>query len=75
MISNRGTVVWPSTGGSTECIDHFRCRFIIDDQSMWNQESLLDLLKRIGSDYRWRHVEKLQIIDGDPGFTRAQGEH
>lgn len=75
MISNRGTVVWPSTGGSTECIDHFRCRFIIEDQSAWNQESLLDLLKRISEQHRWMHVEKLEVIDGAPGFTRAQGEN
>ncbi len=75
MISNRGTVVWPSTGGSTECIDHFRCRFLIDDQSAWNQESLLDLLKRVSEHYRWMHVEKLEIIDGELGFTRAQGEN
>ncbi|MFM7146237.1 MAG: isocitrate/isopropylmalate family dehydrogenase, partial [Actinomycetales bacterium] len=28
MVSCRGTVVWPSTGGSTGCIDQFRCRFV-----------------------------------------------
>ena len=75
MISNRGTVVWPATGGSTGCIDHFRCRFVIDDSASWNPESVLSLLQRIGREFRWMHVEKLEMVDGEPGFTRAQGEN
>ena len=75
MLSCRGTVVWPSTGGSTGCIDHFRCRFVITDQQTWHQESVLDLLQRVGQAYRWMHVEKLEDIDGEPGFTKAQGEN
>lgn len=75
MISNRGTAVWPSAGGNTECIDHFRCRFIISDQAVWNPDSLLDLLHRIDGVYRWMHVEKLETIDDAQGFTRAQGEN
>jgi isocitrate dehydrogenase len=76
MVSNRGTVVWPSTGGSTNCVDHFRCRFQIVDEARWDaRTSVPDLLNRIGTDYRWMHVEKLEEIDGVPGFTRAQGEN
>lgn len=75
MVSNRGTVVWPPTGGSTGCVDHFRCRFLIDDRSTWNPESVLDLLGRIGLVYRWMHVEKLEELDGVPAYTRAQGEN
>jgi len=75
MVSCRGTVVWPSTGGSTGCIDHFRCRFVISDQQAWHQESVLDLLQRVGRTYRWMHVEKLEDIDAEPGFTKAQGEN
>ena len=75
MISNRGTVVWPLTGGSTGCIDHFRCRFLIVDRSTWHPESVLGLLERIGRNFRWMHVEKLEQINGAPGFTRAQGEN
>ncbi|MGI9197829.1 MAG: NADP-dependent isocitrate dehydrogenase [Candidatus Nanopelagicales bacterium] len=75
MISNRGTVVWPPTGGSTGCVDHFRCRFVISDSAAWHADSVLGLLERIGKDFRWMHVEKLEIVDGEPGFTRAQGEN
>ena len=33
------------------------------------------LLDRVGTRMRWMHVEKLHVIDGEPGFTRAQGEN
>jgi isocitrate dehydrogenase len=75
MISNRGTVVWPSTGGSTSCVDHFRCRFTIARPEEWHPDSVLGLLERIGKAFRWMHVEKLELIDGEPGFTKAQGEN
>ena len=75
MISNRGTVVWPSTGGRTGCVDHFRCRFMINDCATWNPESVLGLLKAIGGTYRWMHVEKLEYIDNEHGFSMAQGEN
>jgi isocitrate dehydrogenase len=75
MVSNRGTVVWPSTGGSTSCVDHFRCRFVIEDRGTWHSDSVLDLLARVGTTYRWMHVEKLEDLDGAPAYTRAQGEN
>jgi isocitrate dehydrogenase len=75
MVSNRGTVVWPATGGSTDCVDHFRCRFMLVPGAVWDGDTLLDLLKVISSSYRWMHVEKLDQVDGEPGFTRAQGEN
>ena len=76
MVSNRGTVVWPSTGGSTDCVDQFRCRFRIVDRAAWDErQSALDLLQKLGRTYRWMHVEKLEEIDGAPAYTRAQGEN
>jgi isocitrate dehydrogenase len=75
MVSNRGTAVWPVTGGATSCVDHFRCRFVIEDRQAWHPESVLDLLARIGSRYRWMHVEKLEEYDGQRAFTLAQGQN
>jgi isocitrate dehydrogenase len=74
MISNRGTVVWPPTGASTQCVDHFRCRFSITDHLDWTNHSLTVLLDRISAHYRWMHVEKLEELDGKPSFTSAQGQ-
>ncbi len=75
MISNRGTQVWPATGAMPSCVDHYRCRFTIQDFSIWTPESVLDILGRIGRVYRWMHVEKLEQLDGKDGFTKAQGEN
>lgn len=75
MISNRGTQVWPSTGAVPSCVDHYRCRFTIQDFAIWTPESVLDILGRIGRVYRWMHVEKLEQLDGKDGFTKAQGEN
>jgi isocitrate dehydrogenase len=75
MISNRGTMVYPTTGGMTDCVDHWRCRFVLRDPSAKLEDpQLLDLLGRIAGTYRWMHVEKLEEIDGTAAFTRAQGE-
>ena len=77
MVSNRGTKVYPSTGAMTDCINHWRCRFVLNDAAAGNQLTasvLLELLRRVGEHYRWMHSEKLPEFDGKPGFTRAQGE-
>ena len=59
----------------TDCVDHWRCRFLIDSSNgeMTNTH-VIDLLTRIEGHYRWIHLEKLEEIDGELGFTRAQGE-
>lgn len=75
MVSNRGTVVWPATGGATDCVDHFRARIIISDHATWSQDSIYDLLARIDRVYRWMHVEKLELFNGTPSYTQAQGEN
>ncbi len=75
MISNRGTKVFPSIGGLTDCVDHWRCRFVTFPSAAWlDDDTILSLLSRIGGSYRWMHVEKLEELDGVPGYTRAQGE-
>jgi len=35
---------------------------------------VIDLLGRIGAEHRWNHIEKLYEFDGEPAFTKAQGE-
>jgi isocitrate dehydrogenase len=78
MISNRGTKVYMPTGALTDCIDHWRCRFILDDVSNPANElddaTLLELTRRVAETHQWMHIEKLPEFDGAPGYTRAQGE-
>ena len=75
MISNRGTKVYPTTGAITDCVDHWRCRFVaLDDQADVPDSALLGLLQRVAAHHGWMHLEKLQEFDQATGFTRAQGE-
>ena len=75
MISNRGTKVYPNNGGMTDCVDHWRCRFVLrDGAGALDDAALLGLVGKIASTHRWMHVEKLEELDGEAGFTRAQGE-
>ena len=75
MISNRGTQVYPDRGTMVDCVDHHRCRFVARDPAGdVTDAALLELLSRVAAKYRWVHVEKLQEFDGQPGYTKAQGE-
>lgn len=75
MISNRGTKVYPPTGAITDCVDHFRCRFILrEPEGDLSDAAILDLVARVGARHRWMHVEKLPVFDGENGYTLAQGE-
>ncbi|MFN8643907.1 MAG: NADP-dependent isocitrate dehydrogenase [Candidatus Binatia bacterium] len=75
MISNRGTKVYPPMGAITDCVDHWRCRFVLRESGAEvTDAAVMALLGRIAAQHRWMHVEKLQQFDGEPGFTLAQGE-
>ncbi len=75
MVSNRGTKVYPSTGGMTDCVDHWRCRFVRRDGApALDDAMMLALLGKVASAHRWMHVEKLEEHDGALAYTRAQGE-
>ncbi|MCL1844174.1 MAG: NADP-dependent isocitrate dehydrogenase [Defluviitaleaceae bacterium] len=75
MISNRGTKVYPAGDAFPDCVDHFRCRFVLRDANAdASSQQIMDLLARISASHTWMHVEKLQEIDGQPGYTMAQGE-
>lgn len=75
MISNRGTQVYPLSGNLTDCVDHWRCRFVLrDDSGSVYDKDVLALLDRVGGRHTWMHLEKLQEINGQFAFTKAQGE-
>jgi isocitrate dehydrogenase len=75
-ISNRGRQVFPPTGAAADMVDHYSCRFMLRDGSgELSDDTVHELLKRLSTRHRWMHLEKLQEFDGEPGFTRAQGEN
>ena len=76
MLSNRGTQVFPKTGGTTDTVDHYRCRFMwktpAEELSAGDLDALLACFAQAG--VRWMHIEKLQEFNGAAGYTKAQGE-
>ncbi len=75
MISNRGTKVYPSMGAITDCVDQSRCRLVQrnPDGDLSNAD-LAAIVTKLGASVNWAHLEKLQEFDGQPGYTKAQGE-
>jgi len=75
MISSRGTQVYPATGAITDTVDQFRLRMLLKEPGELSDDTVFDVLKRISSRHRWMHIEKLQEFDGEPAYTKAQGEN
>jgi isocitrate dehydrogenase len=75
-ISNRGRQVYPATGAAADMVDHYACRFALrEGPGELADDAVHELLTRVSTRHRWMHIEKLQEFDGEPGFTKAQGEN
>jgi isocitrate dehydrogenase len=73
MITNRGAMVFPSSGRRVSLVDHFRCRFVLRDAAAaLTDVEILALLGTIGARHRWMHIEKLQDFDGQQAFSKSQ---
>ncbi len=76
MISCRGTQVYPPTGAITDIVDASYCRLMLREPAEdVPDEAVAQLLSRVSSRHRWTHIEKLHEFDGEPGYTRSQGEN
>lgn len=74
MISNRGTQVYPVAGPAPDCVDHWRCRFVLHSGAAGDDAAILALLSAVAAVAPWMHVEKLMRFDGERAYTLAQGE-
>ncbi len=75
MISNRGVKVYPNDHGTEpDLTDCFRCRFVSKDGSDVNDNDIMKLVSLVNSDYRWMHIEKLNVFDGVAAYSKAHGE-
>jgi isocitrate dehydrogenase len=76
MMSNRGTQIYPDKGTIIDCNDQHRCRFLVRDAANGSltDADVFALLPRLSAVAPWAHIEKLQEFDGQPSYTKAQGE-
>jgi isocitrate dehydrogenase len=76
MISNRGTKVYPKGQPDTFCVDHWRCRFMAENQGdTISHSQVINLLGRFseaGLDFI--KTEHLYNFDGKPGYSLGQGQ-
>ena len=75
LMSARGTAVYPTGNRHTDTVGWWRCRFVAAEEGgSVDDAAILRLLARIGERMTWAHVQKLRVIEGETGFTKAQGQ-
>lgn len=77
MLSNRGMKVWPGGLDETFTVDVYRCRFQLPETPTAEIPhraiiNLLDRIERAGLEFV--KMELLYTFDGQPGFSRGQGQ-
>ncbi len=73
MMSNRGTKVYPGPQPDILIVDHHRCRYTSDGPvTTADVLAVLNEVERLG--IRWCHVELLNTANGQPRYSKAQGE-
>lgn len=73
-ISNRGVKVWPNGAPETYCVDSWRLRFLGREGRILHKDvsAVLSALNGAGIDFT--STENLYTFDGQPGYTKGQGE-
>ena len=75
MMSNRGVKVWPDGHAETFCSDHWRCRFMAEEEgatiALPQIVSLLDRVHQAG--FEFIKTENLYNFDGERGYSLDQG--
>ncbi len=74
MISNRGQKVYPHGVPETLCVDHWRCRFTAPEGTIETATTIALLGRLAAAGYPFVKTEGLFTFDGEPGFTRGQGQ-
>jgi isocitrate dehydrogenase len=75
MITNRGTKVWPEGHPETFCTDHWRCRFMCEDECDCSYQGMIHLLTQIHkAGFDIIKTENLYTFDGIAKFSSGQGQ-
>lgn len=76
MITNRGVKVYPDGLPETNCVDHWRCRFVAREEgAVLGGDAVVQLLSRIhAAGFEFVKTEQLYTFDGEPGYSLGQGQ-
>lgn len=75
MITNRGVKVYPDGNPETFLTDHFRCRFVPQENSILKFDQIIELQSKIHFvGLEIIKTENLYAFDGVPGYSLGQGE-
>lgn len=72
LVSNWGTMMYPSPSALENTLDQWRCRFMYNSEDPNIDAPLALLLANISLEMPWIQVEKLMSFDGVPGYGRIQ---
>jgi isocitrate dehydrogenase len=68
-------MVFPATGLNPDAVGVLRARFVAREEgAAVSDADIAALLGRVGERFAWTHVEKLHVFDGEPSYTKAQGQ-
>lgn len=74
VITNRGIKVYPEGLPETFCTDHWRCRFMKENDKLVTHSEVIELLKAVQEGgFDFIKTEQLYLFDGVPGFSAVHG--
>jgi len=74
MITNRGVKVWPEGLPETNCVDHWRCRFMNGGSAIPLKDIAALTVRAAEAGLEFIKTENLCAFDGQPGFSLGQGQ-
>ena len=74
MLSNRGQKVYPGGAPETLCVDAFRCRFMSTSATVTTDQVIALVTRLAAAGHPFVKSEGLFTFDGEPGFTKGQGQ-
>ncbi len=75
MITNRGVKVYPGGLPETFCTDHWRCRFLEEEDGVISFPAVVELLSALAErGFDVIKTENLYAFDGERGYSLGQGE-
>ena len=73
-ISNRGTQVWPTGSVFTNIVNQYRCRFESPANEARTQIDIIELYKRISTEFKICSTELLNMWGDKKAYSLAQGQ-